>query len=213
MDTTMLLVIGTGLTAITSWIGLFAAVWRVMGGRFTALERQIDKQFAAVDKQFAAVDKQFAAADQRWNDRFEMAENASRERSAAIDKRWNDLFAAMDQRWNGLFAAMDQRWNERFESYEKQNEAAHAAICASVARLEVRLERLDERTRADAAALREHFDKRFDAVNGRFDRMNGRFDRMNGRFDDLNGRFDDLCRHLLGAPPPPEQPGPGTDAG
>ena len=105
----------------------------------------------------------------------------------------------MDQRWNERFGAMDRRWTERFESYEKQNEAAHAASFASVAKLEVGLERLDERTRADAAALRAHFDERFDG--------------MNGRFDALNGRFDDLYRHLLGAPPPPERPAPAPDAG
>ena len=128
--------------------------------------------------------------------------------------------------------AMDRRWTERFESYEKQNEAAHAAICSSVAKLGVRLEKLDERTRADAAAMREHFDERFDAMNGRiealagrtderFDAMNARFDerfdtmnaRFDERFDTMNARFDDLYRHLAGPGEHAGQPGPGEPAG
>ena len=61
-----------------------------------------------------------------------MAENANRERFEAMDRR--------------------------FDMAEKRNQAAHAAICESIAKL-------DERTRTDTAALHE----RFDGLNGRFD--------------------------------------------
>ena len=52
---------------------------------------------------------------------------------------------------------------------EKHNDAAHAAICE-------RIDKLDQRTHADAVAL-------------------------NNRLDALHGRFDNLYRHLAGAPP------------
>ena len=58
---------------------------------------------------------------------------------------------------------------ERFEMAEKHNDAAHAAICE-------RIDKLDQRTHADAVAL-------------------------NNRLDALHGRFDNLYRHLTGAPP------------
>ena len=83
----------------------------------------------------------------------------------------------MDARWTERFEAMDRR----FETAERQNEAAHAAICGSIARL-------DERTRADAAALHQ-------------------------RFDGLNGRFDDLYRHLLGERAKTDVPGHAPAAG
>ena len=57
---------------------------------------------------------------------------------------------------------------ERFEMAEKHNDAAHAAICE-------RIDKLDQRTHADAVAL-------------------------NNRLDALHGRFDNLYRHLTGAP-------------
>ena len=174
-------------------------------------------------------------ADERWKERFQMAENASRERSAAIERRIEMAENASRERSemaenasHERFEAMDRRWTERFESYEKKNEAAHAAICSSVAKLGVRLEKLDERTRADAAALREHFDERFDAVNARFDTMNARtgerfdavnarFDTMNARFDErfdaMNTRFDDLYRHVADPGESAGQPGPGEHAG
>ena len=82
-------------------------------------------------------------AERASRERFEMAENASRERLEAMDRRWTERFEAMDR---------------RFETAEQHNEAAHAAICDSIAKL-------DARTRADAAALHQ----RFDALNGRFD--------------------------------------------
>ena len=68
---------------------------------------------------------------------------ASRERLEAMDRRWTERFEGMDR---------------RIETAEQHNEAAHAAICQSIAKL-------DARTRADAAALHQ----RFDALNGRFD--------------------------------------------
>ncbi len=170
MDATILTVIGTGLTAIGTGIALFAALWRAQGNRFDTMERHIDKRFEAVDKQFEAVDK-------RWTERFEMAEKASRERFEMAEKASRERLEAMDARWTDRFEAMDRR----FETAERQNEAAHAAICGSIARL-------DERTRADAAALHQ-------------------------RFDGLNGRFDDLYRHLLGERAKTDVPGHAPAAG
>ena len=170
MDATILTVIGTGLTAIGTGVALFAALWRAQGNRFDTMERHIDKRFEAVDKQFEAVDK-------RWTERFEMAEKASRERFEMAEKASRERLEAMDARWTERFEAMDRR----FETAERQNEAAHAAICGSIARL-------DERTRADAAALHQ-------------------------RFDGLNGRFDDLYRHLLGERAKTDVPGHAPAAG
>ena len=165
MDATILAVIGTGLTAIGTGVALFAALWRAQGNRFDTMERHIDKRFEAVDKQFEAVDKRFEAVDKRWTERFDMAEKASRERFEIAENANRERFdmaeranrerlEAMDARWTERFEAMDRR----FETAERQNEAAHAAICGSIARL-------DERTRADAVALHQ----RFDGLNGRFD--------------------------------------------
>ncbi len=195
MDATILAVIGTGLTAIGTGVALFAALWRAQGNRFDTMERHIDKRFEAVDKQFEAVDKrfeavdkQFEAVDKRWTERFDMAEKASRERFEMAERASRERFdmaekasrerlEAMDARWTERFEAMDRR----FETAERQNEAAHAAICGSIARL-------DERTRADAAALHQ-------------------------RFDGLNGRFDDLYRHLLGERAKTDVPGHAPAAG
>ena len=161
MDPTMLAVLGTGLTAIGTGVALFAALWKVQGNRFDTLERHMDKRFEAVgerfeavDKRFEAVDKQFESADKRWTERFEMAERASRERFEMAETASRERLEAMDRRWSERFEAMDRR----FETAEQHNEAAHAAICESIAKL-------DARTRADAAALHQ----RFDALNGRFD--------------------------------------------
>ncbi len=54
--------------------------------------------------------ERFEAMDQRWTERFDMAENANRER----------------------FEAM----NRRFDMAEERNQAAHAAICESIAKLD-----------------------------------------------------------------------------
>ena len=143
----MLAVIGTGLTAIGTGVALFAALWRVQGNRFDTMDRHMRERFEM--------------AENMNRERFAMAENANRERFEATDRRWTERFEAMDR---------------RFETAERQNEAAHAAICESIAKL-------DERTRADAAALHQ-------------------------RFDTLNGRFDDLYRHLLGPGARAGQPGP-----
>ena len=105
MDATMLAVLGTGLTAIGTGVALFAALWKVQGNRFDTLERHMDKRFEAVDE--------------RWTERFEMAENASRERLEAMDRRWTERFEAMDR---------------RFETAAQHDEAAHAAICESIAK-------------------------------------------------------------------------------
>ena len=112
----------------------------------------------------------FDTLELHMRERFELAENTNRERFEAMDRRWTERFEAMDR---------------RFETAERRNEAAHAAICESIAKL-------DERTRADAAALHHRFDERFDA---------------------LNGRFDDLYRHLPGPGTQTGQPGPAPAAG
>ncbi len=185
MDATALTVVGTG-------VALFVALWKVQGNRFDTMERHIDKRFEAVDKQFEAVDKRwterfdmaekasrerFEIAERANRERFDMAEKASRERFDMAEKASRERFEAMDARWTERFEAMDRR----FETAERQNEAAHAAICGSIARL-------DERTRADAAALHQ-------------------------RFDGLNGRFDDLYRHLLGERAKTGMPGHAPAAG
>ena len=163
MDATILTVIGTGLTAIGTGIALFAALWKVQGNRFDLAERLNRERFEAMDR--------------RWVERFDMAENANRERFDMAEKASRERLEAMDARWTERFEAMDRR----FETAERQNEAAHAAICGSIARL-------DERTRADAAALHQ-------------------------RFDGLNGRFDDLYRHLLGERAKTGMPGHAPAAG
>ena len=163
MDATILTVIGTGLTAIGTGIALFAALWKVQGNRFDLAERLNRERFEAMDR--------------RWVERFDMAENANRERFDLAEKASRERLEAMDARWTERFEAMDRR----FETAERQNEAAHAAICGSIARL-------DERTRADAAALHQ-------------------------RFDGLNGRFDDLYRHLLGERAKTGMPGHAPAAG
>ena len=140
MDATILAVIGTGVAGIGTATGLFAALWRVQQTGFATLNRQMENQFAAADK--------------RWTERFEglekcfeMAEKHNRER----------------------FEMAEKANLERFEMAGKHNDAAHAAICE-------RIDKLDQRTHADAVAL-------------------------NNRLDALHGRFDNLFRHLAGAPP------------
>ena len=119
MDTTMLAVMGTGLTLPGTGLALFVALWRVQGNRFDTLERHIDHRFAAVDKQFAAVDKQFAAVDKRWTERFEMAEKASRER-----------FELAEQASRERLEALDAKLTQRLDTVEGQSQATHAAVCA-----------------------------------------------------------------------------------
>ena len=140
MDATILAVIGTGVAGIGTATGLFAALWRVQQTGFATLNRQMENQFAAADKRWA---ERFEGLEKR----FEMAEKHNRER----------------------FEMAERANRERFEMAEKHNDAAHAAICE-------RIDKLDQRTHADAVAL-------------------------NNRLDALHGRFDNLYRHLTGAPP------------
>lgn len=85
-------------------------------------------------------------------------------------EKHNREFFEMAERANRERFEMAEKANlERFELAETHNDAAHAAICA-------RIDRLDQRTHADAVAL-------------------------NNRLDALHGRFDNLYRHLAGAPP------------
>ena len=63
---------------------------------------------------------------------------------------------------------------KRFEAAERQNEAAHAAICQNLKHLGDRLDKSEEQARTDNLALHQ-------------------------RFDTLNQRFDDLYRYLLGS--------------
>ena len=140
MDATILTVIGTGLAGIGTATGLFVALWRVQQTGFATLNRQMENQFAAADKRWT---ERFEGLETR----FEMAEKHNRER----------------------FEMAEKANRERFEMAEKHNDAAHAAICE-------RIDKLDQRTHADAVAL-------------------------NNRLDALHGRFDNLYRHLAGAPP------------
>ena len=148
MDATILAVIGTGLAGIGTATGLFVALWRVQQTGFATLNRQMENQFAAADKRWT---ERFEGLEKR----FEMAEKHNRER----------------------FEMAEKADRERFEMAEKHNDAAHAAICE-------RIDKLDQRTHADAVAL-------------------------NNRLDALHGRFDNLYRHLAGAPP---DPGPAAAA-
>lgn len=62
--------------------------------RFTASERHIDEQFAAVDQRFAAVDQRFESVDQRFD---------SLERQ--MDHRFQDIKAGLQRsdRWTQVF--------------------------------------------------------------------------------------------------------------
>ena len=140
MDATILAVIGTGLAGIGTATGLFVALWRVQQTGFATLNRQMQNQFEGLEKRLEMAEK-------HNRERFEIAEKANRER----------------------FEIVEKANRERFEMAEKHNDAAHAAICE-------RIDKLDQRTHADAVAL-------------------------NNRLDALHGRFDNLFRHFAGAPP------------
>ena len=167
MDATALTVVGTG-------VALFVALWKVQGNRFDA----VDKRFDMAEKLNR---ERFEMAETLNRERFDMAETQNRERFAAMDRRWTERFDMAENANRERFETAESANRERFEMGEKQNQAAHAAICESIARL-------DERTRADTAALHQ-------------------------RFDALNGRFDDLYRHLLGAAAKTGLSGPAAAAG
>ena len=87
------------------------------------------------------------------------------QRFDAMDRRMQKRFEASDQRSTERFEGVTQRFemaekmnHERFEMAERQNQAAHAAICESIGRLDDRVTKLDDRTRADSAALHLRFD-------------------------------------------------------
>ena len=157
MDATILAVIGTGLAGIDTATGLFVALWRVQRTGFATLNREMQNQFAVADKRwterFEGLETRFEMAEKHNRERFEMAERANGER----------------------FETAERANRERFEMAEKHNDTAHAAICE-------RIDKLDQRTHADAVAL-------------------------NNRLDALHGRFDNLYRHLAGAPPDDGQAG------
>jgi hypothetical protein len=71
--------------------------------------------------------ERFEAMDQRWTERFEMAENANRERFEAAESANRERFEAMDR---------------RFDMAEKRNQAAHAAICDAIGKIDRRLDDL-----------------------------------------------------------------------
>ena len=180
MDATIPTVIGTGLTAIGTGVALFVALWRVQGNRFDAVDRRFDMAEKLNRERFDMADKlnreRFEAMDRRWTERFdmaenatrerfEMAENATRERFGAAESANRERFEAAESANRERFGAAESANRERFEAMdrrfdlaEQRNQAAHAAICESIAKL-------DERTRTDTAALHE----RFDGLNGRFD--------------------------------------------
>ena len=73
----------------------------------------------------------FVALWRVQGNRFEAAESANRER-----------FKAAESANRERFEAMDRRWVERFDMAEKRNQAAHAAICDSIGRIDRRLDEL-----------------------------------------------------------------------
>ena len=116
MDATILTVLGTGLTAIGTGVALFVALWRVQGNRFDAVDRRFD------------------AVEKLNRERFEMAEKLNRERFEAMDRRFD-----MAQNTNReRFEAMDRR----FDMAEQRNQAAHAAICDAIGKVDRRLDDL-----------------------------------------------------------------------
>ena len=131
MDATILTVLGTGLTAIGTGVALFVALWKVQGSRFDAVDRRWAERFDAVDRRFDAADKRWAERFDAVDRRFDMAEKLDRER-----------FEAMDRRWAERFDMAENANRERFEMAEKQNQAAHAAICDSIGKVDQRLDDL-----------------------------------------------------------------------
>ena len=178
MDATALTVVGTG-------VALFVALWKVQGNRFDAVDKRFDMAEKLNRERFEMAETQnrerFEMAEKLNRERFDMAETQNRERFEAMDRRWTERFDMAENANRERFETAESANRERFEMGEKQNQAAHAAICESIARL-------DERTRADTAALHQ-------------------------RFDALNGRFDDLYRHLLGAAAKTGLSGPAAAAG
>ena len=166
MDATMLTVAGTGLTVVGTGIAALVALWRVQGHRFDTMDRRMQERFEASDQRwterFDAVDKRFEMAEKMNRERFEMAEKMNRERFETMDRRWTERFEMAEGQNRERFETMDRRWTERFETAERQNRAARAAICESLGKLDDRVTNLDDRTRADTAAL-----------HGRFDTLNG----------------------------------------
>ena len=124
MDATILTVLGTGLTAIGTGVALFVALWRVQGNRFDA----VDRRFDGVEKLNR---ERFEMADKLNRERFDMAEELNRER-----------FEAMDRRWTERFDMAENTNRERFGAAEKQNQAAHAAICDAIGKVDRRLDDL-----------------------------------------------------------------------
>ena len=80
---------------------------------FVALWRVQGNRFDAVEKLNR---ERFEAMDRRWTERFDMAENANRERFGAMDRR--------------------------FDMAEQRNQAAHAAICDAIGKVDRRLDDL-----------------------------------------------------------------------
>ena len=94
---------------------------------------------------FTTLNRQMEAADKRWTERFE-----------GLEKR----FEMADKHNRERFEMAEKANRERFEMAEKHNDAAHAAICE-------RIDKLDQRTLAAAVAL----NNRLDALHGRFDNL------------------------------------------
>ena len=138
MDATILTVLGTGLTAIGTGVALFVALWRVQGNRFDAVDRRFDaveklnrERFEMAEKlnreRFEAMDRRFDMAQNTNRERFETAENANRERFETAESANRERFGAMDR---------------RFDMAEQRNQAAHAAICDAIGKVDRRLDDL-----------------------------------------------------------------------
>ena len=177
--TVVLAVVGTGAAALGAATGMFVALWRLQRAGFDAMQKQFETESTQLTEQLKAVDTRLT------------------EQLKAVDTRLTEQLKAEGARWAERFDTM----GKRFETAEKHNEAAYATICQ-------RIDKLEQRTHADADA----FNGRLDALNGRlderFDALNGRFDE---RFDALNGRFDQLYRHLTGPGAGTGQPGPAAE--
>ena len=124
MDATALTVVGTG-------VALFVALWKVQGNRFDAVGRRFDMAEELNRERFDMEEKlnreRFEAMDRRWTEGSEMTENANRERFEAAESANRERFEAMDR---------------RFDMAEQRNQAAHAAICDAIGKIDRRLDDL-----------------------------------------------------------------------
>ena len=101
-----------------------ATILTVLGTGLTAMGTGV-ALFVALwrvqGNRFDAVDRRFDMAEELNRERFDMTEKLNRERFDMADKLNRERFEAM---------------NRRFDMAEERNQAAHAAICESIAKLD-----------------------------------------------------------------------------